>query len=98
MTNLCTGESIAKSIAKSIFGHCNIKTGIALALFGSQEKHPSRSHRLRSDIDMLLLGGPAIAVSQFLAYIEKMAERAVYTTGSSPHPSCGSHVWAPLQL
>ena len=75
------GEKIAKSIAPSIYGHVNIKTGIALALFGGQEKHPSGTHRLRGDINMLLLGDPGTAKSQFLKYIEKVAQRAVYTTG-----------------
>lgn len=59
----------------------NIKTGIALALFGGQEKHPQGKHRLRGDINMLLLGDPGTAKSQFLKYVEKVARRAVYTTG-----------------
>ena len=81
----CTaGERICKSIAPSIYGHANIKTGIALALFGGQEKHPSGSHRLRGDINMLLLGDPGTAKSQFLKYVEKIAQRAVYTTGLRP--------------
>jgi len=84
------GERIAKSIAPSIYGHINIKTGIALALFGGQEKHPSGTHRLRGDINMLLLGDPGTAKSQFLKYIEKVAQRAVYTTGLLPPPP-----WAP---
>ena len=76
-----SGERVCKSIAPSIYGHLNIKTGIALALFGGQEKHPSGSHRLRGDINMLLLGDPGTAKSQFLKYIEKIAQRSVYTTG-----------------
>jgi len=58
------GERIVKSIAPSIYGHQNIKQGIALALFGGQEKHPSATHRLRGDINMLLLGDPGTAKSQ----------------------------------
>jgi len=42
--------------------------------------HPS-SHRLRGDINVLLLGDPGTAKSQFLKYVEKTAMRAVYTTG-----------------
>ena len=38
--------------------------GIALAMFGGQEKHPSATHRLRGDINMLLLGDPGTAKSQ----------------------------------
>ena len=77
------GERVCKSIAPSIYGHLNIKTGITLALFGGQEKHPRGSHRLRGDINLLLLGDPGTAKSQFLKYVEKVAKRAVYTTGAS---------------
>ena len=52
-----------------------------MALFGGQEKHPSGKHRLRGDINLLLLGDPGTAKSQFLKYVEKVAQRAVYTTG-----------------
>ena len=92
-TSACfpAGERIFKSIAPSIYGHLNIKTGIALALFGGQEKHPSGSHRLRGDINMLLLGDPGTAKSQFLKYIEKIAQRSVYTTGANPQS--GQQKW-----
>lgn len=75
------GERIIKSIAPSIYGHANIKRAIALSLFGGQEKHPSATHRLRGDINVLLLGDPGTAKSQFLKYVEGCAHRAVYTTG-----------------
>lgn len=52
-----------------------------MALFGGQEKHPTGKHRLRGDINLLLLGDPGTAKSQFLKYVEKVAQRAVYTTG-----------------
>ena len=78
---MSAAKRITKSIAPSIYGHMNIKTGIALALFGGQEKHPQGKHRLRGDINMLLLGDPGTAKSQFLKYVEKVARRAVYTTG-----------------
>lgn len=77
------GERIIRSIAPSIYGHENIKTGLALALFGGLEKRPSPAHRLRGDINVLLLGDPGVAKSQFLKYVEKTAMRAVYTTGKS---------------
>lgn len=67
----------------------NIKTGIALALFGGQEKHAQGDHRLRGDINMLLLGDPGTAKSQFLKYVEKVAQRAVYTTGVPPPVAMG---------
>lgn len=75
------GQRIIKSIAPSIYGHEFIKTALAMALFGGQEKHPSPAYRLRGDINILLLGDPGVAKSQFLKYVEKTATRAVYTTG-----------------
>ncbi|WOK91622.1 DNA replication licensing factor MCM2 [Canna indica] len=75
------GERIIKSIAPSIYGHEDIKTGIALAMFGGQEKNVKGKHRLRGDINVLLLGDPGTAKSQFLKYVEKTGHRAVYTTG-----------------
>ncbi|XP_051122659.1 DNA replication licensing factor MCM2 [Andrographis paniculata] len=75
------GERIVKSIAPSIYGHEDIKTAVALAMFGGQEKNVEGKHRLRGDINVLLLGDPGTAKSQFLKYVEKTGQRAVYTTG-----------------
>ncbi|KAI8924077.1 MCM2/3/5 family-domain-containing protein [Entophlyctis helioformis] len=74
-------QRIIKSIAPSIYGHEDIKTAIALAMFGGVFKNPQGKHRLRGDINVLLLGDPGTAKSQFLKYVEKTAPRAVYTTG-----------------
>ena len=74
-------QRIMKSIAPSIHGHDDIKAGIAFALFGGQEKIVKGKTRLRGDINMLLLGDPGVAKSQFLKYVEKTASRCVYTTG-----------------
>ena len=74
-------KRIMKSIAPSIYGHENIKTAIALSLFGGVAKDVNRKHRIRGDINVLLLGDPGTAKSQFLKYIEKTAHRAVFTTG-----------------
>lgn len=74
-------KRIIKSIAPSIYGHEDIKTAIALSLFGGVAKDINRKHRIRGDINVLLLGDPGTAKSQFLKYVEKTAHRAVFTTG-----------------
>lgn len=38
-------------------------------------------HRIRGDINVLLLGDPGTAKSQFLKYVEKTSHRAVLATG-----------------
>jgi DNA replication licensing factor MCM2 len=74
-------QRIISSIAPSIYGHRDIKTAIALSLFGGVPKDINGKHRIRGDINLLLLGDPGTAKSQFLKYVEKTAHRAVFTTG-----------------
>ncbi|KGL75325.1 DNA replication licensing factor mcm2, partial [Tinamus guttatus] len=75
------GEKIFASIAPSIYGHEDIKRGLALALFGGEPKNPGGKHKVRGDINVLLCGDPGTAKSQFLKYIEKASSRAIFTTG-----------------
>ncbi|EDQ91507.1 uncharacterized protein MONBRDRAFT_36175 [Monosiga brevicollis MX1] len=75
------GRRIVRSIAPSIYGHEDIKTALALAMFGGEAKNPGGKHRVRGDINVLVLGDPGTAKSQFLKYIEKTSHRAVFTTG-----------------
>lgn len=74
-------KRIVKSIAPSIYGHEDIKTAIALSLFGGVPKDINRKLRIRGDINVLLLGDPGTAKSQFLKYVEKTAHRSVSATG-----------------
>ncbi|BFZ58055.1 MCM DNA helicase complex subunit [Savitreella phatthalungensis] len=74
-------DRVIASIAPSIYGHRDIKTSIALSLFGGLSKDINGKHRIRGDINVLLLGDPGTAKSQFLKYVEKTAHRAVFTTG-----------------
>lgn len=73
-------KRIIKSIAPSIYGHEDIKTAIALSLFGGVSKDVKKM-RIRGDINVLLLGDPGTAKSQFLKYVEKTAHRSVFATG-----------------
>lgn len=74
-------ERITATIAPSIYGHEDVKRALALALFGGQAKEIGEKHRTRGDINVLILGDPGMAKSQFLKFLEKTAPRAVYTTG-----------------
>lgn len=74
-------QKIFDSVAPSIYGHKFIKKGIVLAMFGGVPKDIGGKHRIRGDINMLLLGDPGTAKSQFLKYIEQISPRVVYTTG-----------------
>ena len=50
-------------------------------MFGGESKDVGGKHRIRGDINMLLLGDPGVAKSQFLKYIEGIYHRVIYTTG-----------------
>ena len=74
-------DKIVHSIAPSIYGHDDIKTAVALSLFGGVSKEAQGKHKIRGDINVLLLGDPGTAKSQILKYVEKTAHRAVFATG-----------------
>jgi DNA replication licensing factor MCM2 len=74
-------DRIVRSMAPSIYGHDDIKTAVTLALFGGEAIEFRDKPRQRGDINVLILGDPGTAKSQFLKYVEKTSHRAVYTTG-----------------
>ncbi|KAM5548132.1 DNA replication licensing factor MCM5 [Rosa sericea] len=74
-------KSICSKIAPSIFGHEDVKKAVACLLFGGSRKHLPDGVKLRGDINVLLLGDPSTAKSQFLKFVEKTAPVAVYTSG-----------------
>jgi len=75
------GQRIVQSIAPSIFGHDFCKMALAMSLFGAVPKNVDNKHRIRGDVNVLLLGDPGTAKSQLLKYAEHTAPRAVYSTG-----------------
>ncbi|KAG7374182.1 phospholipid-translocating P-type ATPase, flippase [Nitzschia inconspicua] len=75
------GDRIVQSMAPSIFGHDNCKMALAMSLFGGVPKNINDKHRIRGDVNVLLLGDPGTAKSQLLKYAEATAPRAVYSTG-----------------
>merc|ERR1711963_236145 len=63
----------------------DVKAALACLLFGGSRKYLPDGTRMRGDINILLLGDPGTAKSQFLKFAEKAAPIAVYTAskGSS---------------
>ncbi len=74
-------ELIINTIAPSIYGYREIKTAIALLLFGGVPKIYPDGVRVRGDIHVLLIGDPGTAKSQLLRYVSSIAPRGIYTTG-----------------
>jgi len=64
-------EKISKSIASAIFGSEDIKKAIACLLFGGSRKYLPDNTKLRGDINILLIGDPSTAKSQFLKFVER---------------------------
>lgn len=76
-------DRLWKSIAPSISGSytVDIKKAIACLLFGGSRKRLPDGAKLRGDINLLLLGDPSTAKSQFLKFVERVAPVGVYTSG-----------------
>lgn len=74
-------QKIYSSIAPGIFGNEQIKKAIACMLFGGSRKHLPDETILRGDINILLIGDPSTAKSQFLKFVQQAASIAIYTSG-----------------
>ena len=76
-------DILSRSIAPSISGSytVDIKRAITCQLFSGSRKHLPDGMRLRGDINVLLLGDPSMAKSQFLKYATRVAPVGVYTSG-----------------
>mmetsp|Transcript_39573 Transcript_39573/g.157128 ORF Transcript_39573/g.157128 Transcript_39573/m.157128 type:complete len:474 (-) Transcript_39573:1849-3270(-) len=77
-------ERLAASIAPSIYGMDDVKKGVLLQLFGGSQKDFSDKGwgRIRSEINVLLVGDPGTSKSQILRYVHRLAPRGIYTSGS----------------
>lgn len=73
-------QLLIKSIAPSIHGYDNVKESILLALVGGNQKEKDGTI-LRGDINVLLLGDPSTAKSQFLRVVQLLSHRSILATG-----------------
>jgi DNA replication licensing factor MCM2 len=73
-------EIIFQSIAPNIHGHDHVKKAIAMALFGGTPVEQN-THRIRGDINVLMVGDAGMGKSQILKYVQRVVPRTIYTTG-----------------
>lgn len=76
-------EILTRSIAPSIQGSytVDIKKALVCMLMGGTRKRLPDGMRLRGDINVLLLGDPSTAKSQFLKFVGKASPVGIYTSG-----------------
>lgn len=75
-------EKLYNSLFPTIYGHSNIKASILLMLAGGVSK-TKNGMKIRGDINLLLVGDPGTAKSQFLKHTAAIQPRAIYTSGKS---------------
>ncbi len=74
-------KDLRSRVAPAIFGSDDIKAAVTCLLFsGTRKEHPDGTAR-RGDVNVLLLGDPSTAKSQFLKFVERTAPVCVYTSG-----------------
>lgn len=76
-------DILSRSIAPNISGSytVDIKKALTCQLLSGSRKRLPDGVRLRGDINVLLLGDPSMAKSQFLKFVSKVAPIGIYTSG-----------------
>ncbi|EPY24211.1 minichromosome maintenance protein 7 (cell division control protein 47) [Angomonas deanei] len=72
-------ERLTRSIAPEIWGMEDVKKALLCQLVGGSSI--ANGIRIRSDLNVLLMGDPGVAKSQLLKWIASVAPRSVFTTG-----------------
>ncbi|ORC87379.1 minichromosome maintenance (MCM) complex subunit [Trypanosoma theileri] len=72
-------EKLTRSVAPEIWGMEDVKRALLCLLVGGSSI--ANGIRIRSDINICLMGDPGVAKSQLLKWIASVAPRSVFTTG-----------------
>lgn len=76
-------DTLAKSIAPSIWGHEEIKKSLVLQLFSGVQQERSDGTKTRGDIHILLMGDPGVAKSVMLGFMARISPKGRYVVGKS---------------
>ena len=76
-------KDMATSLFPTIFGHEQIKKALLLQLIGGIHKRTQNKINIRGDVNILIVGDPSSAKSQFLKCVNKFVPRSVYTNGKT---------------
>lgn len=76
-------DKICKSIAPSIFGHEEVKEGIALLLFSGVRKVLPDGTILRGNINIGLIGDPSTSKSLLIRWSAGISPRGIFTSGKT---------------
>ena len=76
-------DALVQSVCPNVFGYKLVKLGILLQLVGGVHKVAQDGTSLRGDINICLVGDPAVAKSHFLKWAAKVSPRGIYTEGKT---------------
>ncbi|XP_066280875.1 DNA helicase MCM8-like [Branchiostoma lanceolatum] len=76
---------VVGSLCPAIYGHETVKAGLALALFGGNQRFANNKNRIpvRGDPHVLVVGDPGLGKSQMLQAVSNVAPRGVYVCGNT---------------
>lgn len=76
-------EALAESLFPAIYGNIEIKKAILLQLLSGVHKTTETGLNIRGDLNVLIVGDPSTAKSQFLKCVQQFMPRSVYTSGKT---------------
>ena len=76
-------NTLVHSVCPNLFGYALVKLGVLLQQVGGVHKKTRDGSSLRGDINLCLIGDPAVGKSHFLKWASKIAPRGIYTSGKT---------------